>query len=126
MRVFKVLTESVMTTILLASTLFAEEEGRFELLSPVEVRGKQLSAGEYELRWNGTGPYLDLEILRNGNLLVSVPATISPIKNPGLYNSAVLRNNPNGTKTLFRIVLARKNLAIDIGDSPTTSSNNGN
>jgi hypothetical protein len=126
MKVFKVLTESVMTTILLASTLFAEEEGRFELLSPVEVRGKQLSAGEYELRWNGTGPYLDLEILRNGNLLVSVPATISPIKHPSLYNSAVLRNNPNGTKTLFRIVLARKNLAIDIGDSPTTSSNNGN
>jgi hypothetical protein len=66
-----VFSKVMMLTLVLAfaTSVFAANEsykGTFQLSDPTQVNGKQLPAGIYVARWEGTGPSLQVDILSNG------------------------------------------------------------
>jgi hypothetical protein len=48
----------------------------FQISAPVQVATMQLPAGIYQVTWAGSGPSVQVEILRNGNLVVSARARV--------------------------------------------------
>jgi hypothetical protein len=61
----------------------------FQTASPVQLSGKPLPAGSYQITWTGPGPWAQARIFQNGNLVVSVRARMvllnrrSPAGAPG-------------------------------------------
>jgi hypothetical protein len=48
----------------------------FQIGAPVRVSAMQLAAGVYQVTWSGAGPSVQVEILQNGNLVVSARARV--------------------------------------------------
>jgi hypothetical protein len=52
--------------LLLATSAFAAaaNKGSMQLLDPVTVSGKQLPAGDYSVQWDGSGPNVEVNIMK--------------------------------------------------------------
>ncbi|PYX38222.1 MAG: hypothetical protein DMG75_04465, partial [Acidobacteria bacterium] len=50
--------------LLLATSAFASNKGSMNVQENLTVSGKQLSAGDYQLQWEGSGPNVEVNILR--------------------------------------------------------------
>jgi len=84
----------------------------FRLDAGATLYKKPLPAGSYQVAWKGTGPLAQVEILQNGNLVVSAPARIvllgrlSPADAPGT------RTNSDGSVSLQSLRFAGQKLAL--------------
>jgi hypothetical protein len=54
---------------------------------PTVVAGKKLAAGNYQVKWNGNGPAVQVRFLKNNKVVATAPAQIVNKNNP--YNNAV-------------------------------------
>ena len=63
--------------LLLATSAFAAaNKGSMQLLDPVTVSGKQLPAGDYSVKWDGTGPNVEVNILKGNKVVATTPARL--------------------------------------------------
>src|SRR5260370_42182316 len=62
--------------LLLATAAFAANTGSFNAYEPITVSGHQLAPGEYQLKWDGAGPSVDVSLLSRGKLVATVPARL--------------------------------------------------
>jgi len=100
--------------LLLATSAFAANKGSLEVSDPVTVSGKQLAAGEYTVKWEGTGPNVELNILRGRNVVATVPARMIELDRSPDRNSAVTTVNGDGRKSLNEIRFSGKKYALAI------------
>ncbi|MGA8200336.1 MAG: hypothetical protein WB814_09750, partial [Candidatus Sulfotelmatobacter sp.] len=91
--------------LLLASSAFAATKGSLELLDPVTVNGTTLKPGDYRVQWEGTGPNVELSILRGKNVMAKVPAHVVELQTPAPNDAAVTRVD-GGQKTLAGVRFA--------------------
>ena len=84
----------------------------FQITAPVQVAGVTLTAGRYQATWKGSGPFAQVDILQNGNHVVSVRARfvllnrISPADTPGTHT------NPDGSLSLQSLRFAGQAYAL--------------
>jgi hypothetical protein len=84
----------------------------FQITAPVQVLGKPLPAGSYQVTWKGSGPWAQVEILQNGNLVLGVRARVvllnrtSPADTPETYTGS------DGSVSLRSLRFAGQNLAL--------------
>jgi hypothetical protein len=100
--------------LLLATSAFAANKGSLEVSDPVTVSGKQLAVGEYTVKWEGTGPNVELNILRGKNVVATVPARMIELDRSPDRNSAVTTVNGDGRKSLNEIRFSGKKYALAI------------
>ena len=63
--------------LLLATSVFAAtNKGSMQLQDPVTVSGKQLRAGDYSVKWDGSGPNVELSILKGNKVVATTPARL--------------------------------------------------
>jgi len=63
--------------LLLATSVFAAtNKGSMQLVDPVTVSGKQLPAGDYSVKWDGSGPNVELSILKGNKVVATTPARL--------------------------------------------------
>ena len=96
--------------LLLATSAFAASKGSLVLDEAVTVSGHQLTPGEYQLRWDGAGPNVQLNILSKGKLVATVPAQV------------VERKQADGTLSLTQIKFGGKKYALALGDQAATTT----
>ena len=113
--------------LLLATSVFAaNNKGSLQLNDPLLVNGKQLAAGEYKLQWEGTGPSVELSILRGKNVVASVPARLVDLDRPAQADLTIVRKNADGAKALTEIRFGGKRYSLAIGEeSAKVDSNEG-
>jgi hypothetical protein len=99
--------------IMLASSAFAAEKGSLYLMSPVNVAGKQLDAGDYTVRWEGTGSTVDVRIMQGKKSLAVVPATVVPLDSAPSSNAAVVRTDDDGIRNLVQIRFSGRKFALE-------------
>jgi 2-methylaconitate cis-trans-isomerase PrpF len=89
-------------TILLAGTAFAGDsfKGNFQLSSPTQVSGKQLPAGDYVAKWDGSGPDVQVNIVKNGKTVATVPAKLVQLNAKANEDAAELKSGSNGNREL--------------------------
>ena len=103
--------------VLLASSAFATTKGKLNLQAPTTVNGTKLKAGDYRLEWDGSGPNVEVSIVQGKTVVAKVPAKIIELKAPALSDTAVVKTNDDGSRTLAGAQFENKKFALDLTDS---------
>ena len=69
----------------------------FQISAPIQVDGKQLSAGGYQLTWAGSGPLVQVDFIQNGKVVASVPARVVTLDRKSPSDLPATRTNPDGS-----------------------------
>ena len=107
--------------LLLATGAFAANKGSLQVQDPVTVSGKQLPAGDYQLKWDGKGPNVELSILKGNKVVATVPARLVDINQSASSDAAVVRKNEDGSRSLSEIRFSGKKYALAIGEEAATA-----
>jgi hypothetical protein len=107
--------------LLLSASAFAASKGTFYVDESVTVSGHQLSPGEYQVRWEGTGPDVQVSILSQGKLVTTVPAHLIALNHGEVNDATVLNKNDDGTRSLEEIDFAGKKYALDFRSEPAAT-----
>jgi hypothetical protein len=102
--------------VLLAASAFAATKATLHLDNPTTVNGTALKPGDYSLRWDGTGPNVDVSIMQGKTVIAKVPAKLVELSAPANYDSAVVTQGTNGS-TLTGARFEGKKVALQLGDS---------
>src|SRR5277367_6255974 len=110
-------------TLMLATSVFAisANKGSLQLFDSAKVAGQTLGAGEYAVKWEGTGSNVQLNILKGSKVIASTPARLVDLNQATGSDSAVLKNNSDGSRSLAEIRFGGKKYAIAIGDESATA-----
>lgn len=106
--------------LLLATSAFAGDthKGSVQFFSPVQLNGKQLAAGVYQVKWeaNGsTGSNVEMSILKSGKVLASAPAQVVELERKPSADAALINNNADGSRSITEIRFAGKKYALALG-----------
>ena len=102
----------VLSILTLAMSAFAgENKGSFTLPSAAQLEGKNLAAGEYKVRWEGSGPDVQVTVSQGKNTIATLPAKLVERSEKARRNAVVL-NNTN----IIELQLAGKQAALVFGN----------
>lgn len=108
-----------------AMSVFAgtdNHKGGLTLSASAQVGGTQLEAGDYAVKWEGTGPAVQVNILRNGKVVATVPAQLVNLDKKSAYSQAYISTGANGERTVTRLQFEGKSFALQIGEGSGASS----
>ena len=94
-------------------------------LSAVTVNGTNLPAGEYLLKWEGTGSNVQLNILKGNKVVATTPAHLVDLDKPPTADSAVVRSDTNGARMLAAVRFDGKKYALQIGEDSGSGESMG-
>lgn len=106
--------------VLMATAAFASNRGTFNVQEAVEVNGQQLPAGEYQLRWEGSGPNVELAFMQGKREVAKTSAKVIQLDQASAYDSAVI-DHSGGKAAVSQIRFAGKRSALAIGSSERAS-----
>jgi hypothetical protein len=112
--------------LLLATSAFAAaNKGSMQLVDPVTVSGKQLPAGDYSVKWDGSGPNVELSILKGNKVVATTPARVIDLSQKPTGDAAVVQQNGDGSKALTEIHFGGKKYALAIGNESASMDGSG-
>src|ERR1017187_2392700 len=100
--------------VLLASSAFASNKGTLQVRESFEVNGQQLSAGDYEVRWDGTGSSVEVTFMKGKKEVAKATAKVVALDKAYGYDSAVV-DHTSGKTTVSELRFAGKKFALAIG-----------
>jgi hypothetical protein len=100
--------------VLLASSAFASNKGSLEVRESLEINGQQLTPGEYQLRWEGTGANVEVTIMHGKKEVAKTTARVIALEKAPGYNSAVV-DHASGKAAISEVRFAGKKYALEIG-----------
>lgn len=103
--------------LLFAAGAFAQGKGSLALTENLTVQGKVLTPGSYKLQWEGKGPNVQLNIIRDNATVVSVPATIVTSATPNYGDGYGVRKEADGSKILEAYYPGGKKFSLDLSQS---------
>jgi hypothetical protein len=107
--------------VLLATGAFASNKGTLTLQEAVQVNGQQLPAGEYQVRWDGTGSNVEVSFMQGKKEVAKAAAKVVDLKTAYGYDSSVV-DHSSGTASLSEIRFANKKTALAIGTDASSAS----
>lgn len=102
--------------LLLATSAFASNTGSLNVQETIMVSGKQLPAGDYKVKWDGTGSNVEVSIVKGKTVLATAPARLIDLKESSGSDAAVVRKNDDGSRSLSEIRFSGKKFALAIGN----------
>jgi hypothetical protein len=102
------------------TTAFAANNGQLHVHSPTMVGESRLSVGEYSVRWEGSGPDVELKITLDNRVKATVPAKVIPLDHPFKQDEVVLHTEADGDPSLREIRFAGKKFYFQI-EPPSNS-----
>ena len=101
--------------VLVTGAFAASNKGSLEVVDPVTVSGKQLHPGDYSVKWDGAGPNVELSIMQGKKVVATTPARLIDLSQPPNRDSAVVKTNDDGSRSLAEIHFGGKKYALAIG-----------
>jgi hypothetical protein len=84
----------------------------FQISAPVQVSGKPLPAGTYQVAWEGLGPMAQVDILQNGNPVASVQARVVLLNRKSPADAPATHTNSDGSISLQSLRFAGQTFAL--------------
>jgi len=103
--------------LLFAMGAFAATKANLELNNPVTLNGTTLQPGDYKLQWDGTGPNVELTILKGKSVVTKTSAHVVDLPAPAANDAAVTLKSENGPNSLAGIRFQGKKYALDFSQS---------
>lgn len=85
------------------------------------VAGQTLPAGNYDVKWDGNGPSVQVNFLKNNKVVATAPAQLIDKNNP--YDNAVESKTEGNTQVLTAI--DRTHMTLKFSPSGTSAQNPG-
>jgi hypothetical protein len=114
-----------MLALLLSTSAFAANKGSFSIITSATINGHQLAPGDYQAKWDGTGPAVQVSILSNGKLVTTVPARLVELSSPGPDNAVGLNQHDDGSWTVREIYFAGKKYELDLSGTAAATEPTG-
>jgi hypothetical protein len=108
--------------VLLATGAFASNKGSLHVEEAVQVNGQQLPAGDYQLRWDGTGSNVELSFMQGKKEVAKTSAKVVTLENAS-PNDATVVDRSSGA-SLSEVRFAGKKFALAIGGEASAMSAN--
>lgn len=102
--------------VLVSTSAFAgsSNKGSLHLSEAAQVNGQAVSAGDYQLRWEGTGANVEVSFMQGKKLVTKSPAKVLELQ--GASNSdATVVNRSTATPAVTEVRFAGKKYALAIG-----------
>ncbi|HEY1264395.1 MAG TPA: hypothetical protein VGF06_12790 [Terriglobales bacterium] len=110
--------------LLVGTAAFAAEKAPLRLLDPVTVNGKALPAGDYSVTWEGSGPSVEIKILKGKEVVVTAPAQLSNLPRAANGSSVSTKTNAGGAPSLTQITFGGKKYSLILGEQGVQSAEN--
>lgn len=121
MKTGKYLALAVLSATLLVTAAYAKNEASLTLGGPTVINSQQLRSGDYQIRWEGTGNTVQVQIVQGKKVVATSTAEVVPQAGPANHTQAILLMQDNGTRKLQRIDLPRQKISLVFGDNATGS-----
>lgn len=102
--------------LLLATGAVAANKGSLNVQEPITVSGQQLAAGQYNVSWEGSGSNVQVNILQGKKVVAKASGRVVDLSQSPNYDSAVVKKNADGTRSLTEIRFSGKKQALAIGE----------
>ena len=114
------------SALLLATDAFAANKGTLHVSSPEIVDGERLAAGDYTVRWDGTGPSVQFRILQGAKVVVAAPARIVALDTASPGDSVVVDTYGNGIRRVSLMCFSGQKIALQMEESSGSAIAQGN
>src|SRR5215471_958213 len=71
----------------------SQHKGSFTIADPIQVNGKQIPAGNYDVAWEGEGPTVKVSISKGGKELASAIANVVTLEQKASDNAVEVKNS---------------------------------
>ena len=112
-------------SLVVATSALAATSGSMEISSAAMVNGKQLGAGAYQLKWDGSSPEVQVSILKGRTVVATVPARLIDLKQSPSTNAVVMTKNADGSRSVSEVRFGGKKYALALGGDSAVSEGNG-
>jgi hypothetical protein len=104
---------------LFSTSAFAQSENKGKLSVPdtITVEGKQLPPGNYKVEWEGTGPNVEVKILKGKETVATAPARLVQGPSKAVVDSYGVTEQQDGSRVLSSIYFGGKNVSLEIGQA---------
>ncbi|HWG50907.1 MAG TPA: hypothetical protein VN669_14500 [Candidatus Acidoferrales bacterium] len=102
-----------------AASAFASDggKGNFQISDPVQVNGTTLPAGSYTAKWEGSGPDVQVSIVRSGKTIATVPAKLVQLDQKGSNDAAEYQTATSGKRELTALHFSGKKYSLQLGST---------
>jgi hypothetical protein len=127
MKVTKLFTLLVGSSLLLSASVFAGNGGKKSLrfATPVTIDGKQIPAGEYKFEWTGTGPDVQVNILKGKETVATVPAHIVAVPTSNKQDGYSSSLTKDGSPALTQVFFSGDKFDLELGQSANAGTATG-
>lgn len=89
-----------------------KNRAQFSLAAPAQISSQTVKAGDYTAEWEGTGPSVQVRILRGGKLVATSTANLVKPATPAKADQVVVHVEDNGSRTVQEIDFASRKLSL--------------
>ncbi len=118
----KVLVVLTVLIVMASLAMAAENGGKLNIRDAVQLNGKQLTQGEYQVRWEGNGPSVQVTITLYKKTVMTTTGTVKELEKPADKDSVVYRGENGKLDRIAEIRFAGKKMALVFeGQPPATN-----
>jgi hypothetical protein len=99
---------------LLATSAFASNKCSITVQEPFTVNGQQLAAGNYQLRWDGTGSNVEVSFLKGKKEVAKSPAKLVALDKASSSDATIV-DHTGGMASVSEVRFGGKKYALEIG-----------
>lgn len=102
--------------VLVATSAFAGSmnKGSLHLSEAAQVNGQSVPAGDYQLRWEGTGANVEVSFMQGKKVVTKAPAKVVEVKDAFSHDATVVDRSA-ATPTVTEVRFAGKKYALSLG-----------
>jgi hypothetical protein len=119
MKMSRLLLAVLGAAFLFTTSAFAQNENKGKLSVPetITVEGKQLPPGNYKVEWQGTGPNVEVKILKGKETVVMAPARLVQAQTKTAVDSYGATKQQDGSRVLSAIYFGGKTYSLELGQN---------
>jgi hypothetical protein len=119
MKQVKYVTLLSMLALLFSVSALARDKNQHSVQIPdsVQVGGTQLEPGDYKVEWQGSGPQIQVNFVRDGKTVATVPGQLKTNDAHVTQDDIVTDTTSANTKTLTEIDFGRNKESLVFGQS---------
>lgn len=110
--------------VLLATGAFASNKGSMHVQEAVQVSGQQLPAGDYSVRWEGTGSNVEVSVMKGKKVVTKTSARLIDLQNASSQDALVV-DRSTGSPSVSEVRFAGKKYALSLGGGEKAEMNAG-
>ena len=114
------------TALLFSSAALAGEtnKGKLHLGDTVVVDGKPLHPGDYTVEWDGSGPNVQVKVVRGRDTVATLPAHLAAQAGASSQDGYSTLTQPDGSRTLTAITFGGKHVVLQIDHEAGAQASN--